>query len=107
MSDSKRILITIDPSVFDKIAVLKTCYAFQDRFHASLATDPELSLVATLIPINESIDLKDIEKHFHDELIDQQIRLENERLFSRVRELIVEQAFRPISHRDLWATFKK
>jgi len=86
---------------------LKTCYVFQDRFHTSLEPDAGSILIATLIPKQESIDLRDIEKQFKDELIDQQIRLENEKLFSGIRKLIVEQAFKPITYPELKAKIKK
>lgn len=107
MSEANKIEIKIDLSIYDKVAALKTCYIFQDRFHTILEAEPGSMAIARLIPKKESIDLMDIEKQFKDELIDQQIRLENDKLFSGIRKLIVEQAFKPISYPDLKAKIKK
>lgn len=107
MSEANTIEIKIDLAVYDKVAALKTCYVFQDRFHTSLETDIGSIAKISLIPKKESLDLPIIEKQFKDELIDQQIRLENEKLFSGIRKLIVEQAFKPISFPELKAKIKK
>jgi His-Xaa-Ser system protein HxsD len=107
MYEANKIEIKIDLTIYDKVAALKTCYVFQDRLHTSLEAETGSILIATLIPKQESIDLRDIEKQFKDELIDQQIRLENEKLFSGIRKLIVEQAFEPITYPELKAKIKK
>jgi His-Xaa-Ser system protein HxsD len=107
MSEGNELVIKIDLLVYDKLAALKTCYLFQDRCHASLEPETDSILNATLIPKNESLDLREIEKQFRDELIDQQIRLENDKLFSEIRKMIVEQAFRPISYKDLKSKVSK
>jgi len=107
MPIENKIEIKIDLSIFDKVAVLKTCYYFQNRFHTSLETDTGSMATIRLIPKEESIEILNVEKQFKDELIDQQIRLENEKLFCWIRNLIVEQAFKPISYPELKAKLKK
>ncbi len=107
MSEEDKIEIKIDLSIYDKVATLKTCYVFQDRFYTSLETEVGSIAIVKLIPKKESIDLEEIEKQFKDELIDQQIRLENEKLFSEIRKLIVEQAFKPISYPEFKANIGK
>lgn len=107
MSEVNKIEIKIDLSIYDKVAAMKTCYVFQDRFHTSLEAEGGSIAIARLISKRESIDLIDIENQFKDELIDQQIRLENEKLFSEIRKLIVEQAFKPISYPELKAIIRK
>lgn len=107
MSVSNKIEIKIDLAIYDKVAALKVCYVFQDRFHTSFETEAGMIGIATLIPKIESNDLMDIEKQFKDELIDQQIRLENDQLFFEIRKMIVEQAFKPISYPKLKAKIKK
>lgn len=107
MCKENAIEIEIDLSLYDKAAALKTCYLFQDRFHASLETGAGSTIVARLIPKCEGIDLADVESIFKDEIVDQQVRLENEKLFSDIRILIVEQAFKPISYPKLKAKIKE
>ncbi len=101
MDTEAKLVIAIDRAVYDKVAALKACLAFQDKCHASLEKDGEANLRAVLSPKGASIDFAELEKYFRDELVDQQVRLENERLFSGIRQMIVEQAFRPAKFEEL------
>jgi His-Xaa-Ser system protein HxsD len=107
MIKENEIVIRIDISIYDKVAALKTCYVFQDTCHTSLELDSETTLIATLTPKKEFLDLQEIENGFQDELIDQQIRIENDKLFSDTRKLIVEQAFKPIRYVELKNKIRK
>jgi His-Xaa-Ser system protein HxsD len=101
MIRENNVVIRIDMSIYDKVATLKTCYVFQDRCHTSLAPESETIMIATLTSKKESLNIQDIEDEFMDELIDQQIRIENDKLFAGTRKMIVEQAFKPISFAEL------
>jgi His-Xaa-Ser system protein HxsD len=107
MIDGTKIILMIDRSLYDKVAILKTLYVFQDRCHTCLEIGTNNVFKATLVAKNESCDLLQIERQFQSELIDQQIRLENGRLFSDIRNMIIEQAFKPISYRDLKTKINK
>jgi len=98
---NKKIIIKIDLSIYDKVAALKTCYTFQDKFFTSLDMVTDTIAIATLVPKEKLEDSRKIECQFKNELIDQQIRLENEKLFFWIRKLIVEQAFKPINYNKL------
>ncbi len=107
LKEEKKLIIKFDASLYDKVAVLKTCYIFQDRCHTKTETEKNSSIKVILTPKKESADLQQIENQFWDELIDQQVRYENDNLFSDIRRLIVEQAFRPVSFADLKNKIKK
>ena len=107
MIKGNKLVIKIEMSIYDKVAALKTCYVFQDKCHTSLEPESESIVKVTLIPKKESLDLLEIEKQFRDELIDQQIRVENDKLFSDIRKMIVEQAFKPISFAELKTKIRK
>jgi len=107
MIKGNKLVIKIEMSIYDKVAALKTCYVFQDKCHTSLEPESESIVKVTLIPKKESLDLLEIEKQFRDELIDQQIRVENDKLFSYIRKMIVEQAFKPISFAELKTKIRK
>jgi His-Xaa-Ser system protein HxsD len=107
MIKGNELVIRIDISIYDKVAALKTCYVFQDRCHTSLEPDSETTMIATLTPKIKSLDLQEIENGFLDELIDQQIRIENDKLFSDNRKMIVEQAFKPIRYAELKTKIRK
>jgi hypothetical protein len=57
MIKGNELVIRIDISIYDKVAALKTCYVFQDRCHTSLEPDSETTMIATLTPKKESLDL--------------------------------------------------
>ena len=107
MIKGNKLVIKIEMSIYDKVAALKTCYVFQDKCHTSLEPESEMTMIATLTPKKESLDLQKIEDEFLDELIDQQISIENDKLFSDIRKMIVEQAFKPISYTELKTKIKK
>jgi His-Xaa-Ser system protein HxsD len=107
MIKGNELVIRIDISIYDKVAALKTCYVIQDRCHTRLEPDSETTMIATLTPKKESLDLQEIENGFLDELIDQQIRIENDKLFADTRKMIVGQAFKPISYEELKTIIKK
>ena len=107
MIEENKLVVKIDLSIYDKVAALKTCYVFQDRCHMSLEPESESIFKITLTPKKESLSLPEIEKEFMDELIDQQIRVENDKLFSDIRKMIVEQAFKPISFTELKTKIRK
>jgi His-Xaa-Ser system protein HxsD len=107
MIEGNKVVIKIDLAIYARIAALKTCYVFQDKCHTSLEPESESIMKVTLTPKKESLDLLGIEKQFMDELIDQQIRVENDKLFSDIRKMIVEQAFKPISFAELKTKIRK
>jgi len=107
VKEEKKLIIKFDVSLYNKVAVLKTCYVFQDRCYTKVETEKDSGTKVILTPKKESVNLQQIENQFWDELIDQQIRYENDNLFSDIRRLIIEQAFRPISFTDLKSKIKK
>jgi len=89
-------LIKLDKSIYDKEAVLKTGFIFQDHFDVKVSSISD-KIFGVLISKKEvDVDVNDIAKRFFNELIDQQIRLDNEKMFGDLRKEIVKQAFRPV-----------
>ena len=105
--DSNVLIINVNRPIFDKEPILKTCYIFQDRCYISVESENNSTIKVKVIAKNEKINLKEISKQFNNELIDQQIRYENEILFSDIRKLIVEQAFKPINYSELKSKINK
>lgn len=105
--DGNVLFIIVDKNIFDKVAILKTCYIFQDRCYLSVESENNSSIKIKASPKKEKVDLREISKQFNNELIDQQIRYENDLLFSDIRKLIVEQAFKPISFSKLKSKIEK
>lgn len=89
----------LDSNLYAKEAVNATLYRFTDRFYIHQQTDANNSNLLRLI--FESKDKTKIDetipKQFFNELIDQQLRYDTEKQFGHIRNLIVEEAFKPVN----------
>ena len=91
--------ITIEKKLYSKEAIVAACYKFTDKlyFFQQFATDnnEKIEVIAESIngqPINE-----EVVKKFCNELIDQQVRYNTNQQFGHIRDLIVEEAFKPVN----------
>lgn len=94
-------VLNIDKEIFDKVAILKTCYLFQEEYNVKVESLSKLSYGVFLSKKDGEIDIQRIENDFNNELIDQQIRLENEQMYGEIRRNIVKQAFKPLAFEEL------
>ena len=88
--------VIVDMTLYTKESLVAACYKFTDRFYVHQQTDGE-----NIIVVFESKDGKAIAeeevKQFCNELIDQQVRYNTNIQFGHIRDLIVEEAFKPVS----------
>lgn len=88
--------VDVDMSLFTKESLVAACYKFTDRFYIHQQMSGN-KVIATF----EAKDGKDISnvvvKQFCNELIDQQVRFNMNQQFGYIRDLIVEEAFKPVS----------
>jgi His-Xaa-Ser system protein HxsD len=107
-SDSKSndIAIFLNRAVYDKEAVMASSYALADMFSAYMEIQGENYLLTLkLLKTYHENDLEILKDRFLNELIDQQLRIDLEKRFGPIRELIVKQAFAPLE--NLEAEVKK
>lgn len=96
---AKIISIPLNNSCYDKIAVFQASYRFTDQCYVEIQPKEGEAIVVTLSLKEEgSADLSVIAKEFQNEVIDQQLRLELEKRYGSLRELIYEHAFAPIAN---------
>lgn len=95
----KTMKITIEKELYSKVAVVAACYKFTDKLYLfqqnTSDNDNHLEVIAETKdghPIQE-----DVVKRFCNELIDQQVRYNMNQQFGHIRDLIVEEAFKPVS----------
>ena len=94
--DNDKFLVVVDMRLYAKDSLVAACYKFTDRFyvHQQLSGD-------TVKVVFESKDdntvTEVIVKQFCNELIDQQVRFNTNQQFGHIRDLIVEEAFRPVN----------
>lgn len=94
--EKNRFQVVVDMAIYAKESLVAACYKFTDRFYIHQQTSG-----SNVIAIFEAKDGKDISdvvvKLFCNELIDQQVRYNTNQQFGHIRDLIVEEAFKPVS----------
>ena len=88
--------VIIDMALYAKESLAAASYKFTDRFYVHQQTDG-----GNIVVVFESKDgnmvTEVIVKQFCNELIDQQVRFNTNQQFGHIRDLIVEEAFRPVN----------
>lgn len=96
--DNDKIQMNIDLNLYSKEAILETIHKFSHLFYIHQQTDksnPNLVIVIFESKDGNNINI-DIPKQFCNELTDQQIRHNVNAKFGHIRDMIVEEAFKPI-----------
>ena len=91
--------VAVDMSLYTKEVVTATIYRFSHPFYIHQQTD--IKSPTRINVIFESKDSRtvteDIPKQFCNELIDQQIRYNTNAQFGHIRDMIVQEAFKPVT----------
>jgi His-Xaa-Ser system protein HxsD len=95
-----RLVFQLSKALYEKEAVLAATYALSGLCRNRVEPGPEGSVIVILEPLDtpQGVDLDRIENRFLSELVDQQLRLELERRFGGLRQLIIQHAFSPLAH---------
>lgn len=91
--------IAIDTNLYAKEAITAVAYKYSASFYVYQETDVERTKI-----VNVTFESKDgntvtetTPKDFCNELIDQQLRYDTEAKFGKIRDMIVEEAFKPVT----------
>ena len=92
-------VILVDKSLYSREAIMATVYRFSGDYNVSVESSSESEdKYAVSIIGKDQIEIDaEIEHVFMRELTDQQVRLDIEARFGHIRDLIVEEAFKPIT----------
>ena len=94
--DKNKFQVLVDMAIYAKESLVAACYKFTDRFYIHQQTSGDN--VITIFEAKDGNDISDvIVKQFCNELIDQQVRFNTNQQFGHIRNLIVEEAFKPVS----------
>lgn len=94
--ENERFQVVVDMSIYAKESLVAACYKFTDRFYIHQQTDG--GNVDVVFESKDGNDVSDsIVKQFCNELIDQQVRYNTNQQFAHIRDLIVEEAFKPVN----------
>lgn len=89
--------VTIDLNLYSEKAITATIYKYTDKFFVYQTTMPnDDKQVCITFESKESKLDESIVKHFCNDLIDQQLREITTEKYGHIRDLIVEEAFKPI-----------
>ena len=94
--ENDKFQIVVDMSLYAKESLIAACYKFTDRFYIHQQTS-ENSIIVVFESKDGNAVTDAIVKHFCNELIDQQVRYNTNQQFGHIRDLIVEEAFKPVS----------
>jgi His-Xaa-Ser system protein HxsD len=94
--DNDKFQVIVDMSLYSKESIVAACYKYTDRFYIHQQTDG--GNVVVIFESKEGNAVTDtIVKQFCNELIDQQVRYNTNLQFGHIRDMIVEEAFKPVS----------
>ena len=94
--DNDKFKVVVDMSLYAKESLVAACYKFTDHFYVHRQSNGDnVEVVFESKDGNAVTD--NIVKQFCNELIDQQIRYNTNKQFGHIRDLIVEEAFKPVN----------
>ena len=94
--ENSKFQVTIDLALYAKESLVATCYKFTDRFYLHQQTNGN-NVDVVFESKNNNIVTEETVKQFCNELIDQQVRYNINLQFGHIRDLIVEEAFKPVN----------
>lgn len=90
--------VSVDLNVYSVDAVTATSYKYTDKFYVHQQTTDENTMnVIFESKDNNTLVSSETVKQFCNDLIDQQVRVLVNRDFGHIRDLIVEEAFKPVN----------
>lgn len=97
--EDNKFQVSVDLNLYAKEVITATLYKFTHLYFVHQETDNNNSNIVQIV--FESKEEKqvgaDIPKQFCNELIDQQLRYYTNSQFGHIRDLIVEEAFKPVN----------
>ena len=96
--EGNKFMVAVNTELYDKEAIVASAYKYSGRFYVYQnvsETDPKIVEVLFESKDDSAITETDV-KEFCNDLIDQQIRIHTTRQFGHIRDLIVEEAFKPV-----------
>ena len=83
-------------AIYAKESLVAACYKFTDKYYIHQQTSGN-SIIAVFEAKDGATLSEYTVKQFCNELIDQQVRFNTNQQFGHIRDLIVEEAFKPVS----------
>ena len=96
--EGNKFQMSIDLNLYAKEAITATLYKFSHLFYIPQSMDSNQNRVIAIFESKDNNIVDDkIVKQFCNELVDQQLRYNTNVQFGHIRDLIVEEAFKPVN----------
>lgn len=96
--ENNKFQVCIDLNLYAKEAIIATLYKFSHLFYIHQTMDSNQNSVVVIFESkDDNIVDATIVKQFCNELVDQQLRYNTNTQFGHIRDLIVEEAFKPVN----------
>ena len=89
--------VCVDLSLYATEAVTATIYKYTNRFYIHQQSKENNLLEVIFESKDNQVVTEEVVKQFCNDLIDQQVRYNTEKQFGHIRDLIVEEAFKPVN----------
>jgi len=96
--ENNTLTLEVDKELYQKEAILFAAHKFIDRCYVDINPSSEKCVNVSFRPKDKNLKLGDFALEFCNELLDQQVRLNIEKNYGNIRDLIVKQAFQPIEN---------
>lgn len=97
MTDKGGFQVIIDLNLYSEKAITATVYRYTDKYFVYQSTMQSDDKQVCVIFESKTVRLTSIVKQFCNDLIDQQLREITTEKYGHIRDLIVEEAFKPVS----------
>lgn len=96
--DSTRLAVDLDKEIYEREAIMAAAYKITDLCTVLIRPSEEKDVEVIFEPKAEGTtqNLEKVLSEFCNEVLDQQIRLDLEKRYGKIRELVVRHAFSPI-----------
>lgn len=95
--ENSAFLVDVDLSIYATEVVATAVYKYTNKFYIHQKTKENNLLEVVFESKDNQIVTEKVVKQFCNDLIDQQVRYNTEKQFGHIRNLIVEEAFKPVN----------
>ena len=95
--ENSKFQVNVDMSLYAKEAVTSAIYQYTNNFYIHQQTKDNNLIEVTFESKASQLVTEEVVKQFCNDLIDQQVRYNTEKQFGHIRNLIVEEAFKPVN----------
>lgn len=97
--DGNKFLLNVDLRLYAKESIVASAYKYSAKYHIIQELDKDNPNIVNVVfesKAGSQIGENDV-KEFCTDLLDQQLRCNTEKQFGHIRDLIVEEAFKPVN----------